>query len=60
MKKILSALAILAMSSTAQAQDASKEGWFVRTGPLGVLFDSKADISVGGGVIPGASADTRD
>ncbi|WP_347881459.1 OmpW/AlkL family protein [Ancylobacter polymorphus] len=50
----------MTMSSTAQAQDASKEGWFVRTGPLGVLFDSKADISVGGGVIPGASADTKD
>lgn len=59
-KKILSVLAVLAMSSAAQAQDASKQGWFVRSGPIGVLFDSKADISVGGGVIPGASADTKD
>lgn len=59
-KRLLTTFTILAVSSAAQAQDASKEGWFVRAGPLGVLFDSEADISVGGGIIPGASADTKD
>ncbi len=59
-KTILLALALLAMPSVAQANDASKEGWFLHVGPLGVVFHPKAEISVGGNIIPGASADLKD
>ena len=50
-----------ALASVAHAQSASDAGyWYVHTGPLVVTYDASAEIKLGGGVVPGASAEIDD
>jgi len=46
-----------AMSAQAQDQDA---GWYARVAPVTLIFDTDADISIAGNVVPGASASIED
>lgn len=62
MRSVIMAFAPIVLGSLA-APASSQEfdrGWFVRTGPLGVVFDSGATVSVGGGVVPGGNATADD
>ncbi len=61
MKSLIFAAVMVAVGgSSAMAQETGHAGWFVRTGPLGVVFDEHASISVGGVGMTGASTEAQD
>lgn len=59
LRKALLALVLTVVPIGGFAQDLER-GWFLRSGPLGVIFDPSATVSIGGGVVPGGSADADD
>jgi len=47
-------IAVLAIGGRASAQDSEQNGWFVRTGPVAVIFNPRISLSLGGADVPGA------
>ncbi|MCR8551062.1 outer membrane beta-barrel protein [Salipiger sp. P9] len=56
-KSALAAIVFVTQGGWAVAGEQSIEGWYLRTGPVGVFFSPSVDLSMGGAPVPGADVE---